>query len=334
MATSVTPRATSQSSRASRSGVVVPNSCTISTTRPCSPGIRAQAVISAWWTSSPAHRSTSCSMRASLPPTNHIRCGRSRGGCARCYETARRALVATVRGAVSLRVRLLIGLVAPRSVDVATSGRTPFSSVVGGRRRRPCVALDYSSVANVVKPDLQRASQGSGARVRAEAPEATASAMLWRPLASERQAGLLRQAPIVRFLASLFEGLVAAAERLAAGERGGSRVRRFDDHLWRGVDEQPPLLLGLLPPEHEYGACLLGLLHDSVRERFPAHATVGAGGAFAHRQRRVDEQHATACPTLEIAVTGICHMRVLRQLWVLAQRSQDVPERRRQLLLL
>jgi len=67
------------------------------------------------------------------------------GGCARCYETARRALVATVRGAVSLRVRLLVGLMAPRSDDVATSGRAPFSSVVGGRRRRPCVALDYSS---------------------------------------------------------------------------------------------------------------------------------------------------------------------------------------------
>src|SRR6266567_4412200 len=88
----------------------------------------------------------SCSMPASLPADRtQTRVGRSRGGCARCYESAHRALVATVRCAVSLRVRLLNGLMAPSSADVATSDSALFSCVRGGRTRRPCETLDYSS---------------------------------------------------------------------------------------------------------------------------------------------------------------------------------------------
>ena len=75
--------------------------------------------------------------------------------------------------------------------------------------------------------------------------------------------------------------------------------------------------------EHDVLGLVVDRADDLVGERLPPSALVGRGLPGAHGQRGVEQQHALACPGLEVAVCRDGSAEVARQLLV------DVDQRRR-----
>ena len=87
------------------------------------------------------------------------------------------------------------------------------------------------------------------------------------------------------------------------GER--RRVRRGEHAVALAVD-QLAFFLGVAAPQKKHHAFALAVdvLDGLVGEFFPALALVGSGLAGAHGEHRVEQQHALACPRLEIPLVG------------------------------
>jgi hypothetical protein len=104
------------------------------------------------------------------------------------------------------------------------------------------------------------------------------------------------------------EGAVGSSERLAPDEAlvsgSGRRVRRLDDRVPGRLDKLL-LPLGIPPPKEEDGIGLpVDGPDDLVGEGLPPFAPMRAQHSRTHRQRRVEQQHPSACPRFEVSVVG------------------------------
>ena len=78
-------------------------------------------------------------------------------------------------------------------------------------------------------------------------------------------------------------------------------MRCLEHQMLAGIDQRS-LAPGVVPPEHEYhSVAVVGdVFYDGVGEFFPSYPFVRCGLSGAHREDRVQQQHALPGPGLEV----------------------------------